>query len=107
MMRWRWEYELMNYDGEVSSRVLVQHDDELLEEIMDRFREFLRGCGWSVPSPIYDAGDEAYSDLLKERIYQATGRLRELAEGIGDWDEQEVRDAVDAVIDGLNGDYDE
>jgi len=40
-------------------------------------------------------------DRLKERIYQSIKILRELAENVGEWADQEVRDTVDGIIDGL------
>ena len=45
--------------------------------------------------------DEKERDRLKERIYQSIKILRELAENVGEWADQEVRDTVDGIIDGL------
>jgi len=48
--------------------------------------------------------DEKERDRLKERIYQSIKILRELVENVGEWADQEVRDTVDGIIDGLESD---
>ena len=44
--QWKWLYEIYDMDGNVSSRMIAEHDDEILHDIMNRFKEFMRGCGY-------------------------------------------------------------
>lgn len=54
MTRWRFNFELIDDDGKITSRVKAEFDDEKLGQIQTRLREFLRGCGYSVPEPVED-----------------------------------------------------
>jgi hypothetical protein len=47
-----------------TSRIVAEYDDESLDEVQDRFREFLRGCGYHVP----DDDEEAVYGLLHEAM---------------------------------------
>ena len=65
MTRWTWTYQLIDDNGNVSSRLTADHDDERMEEVYARFREFLRGCGYTVPD-IYD--DEHVFAMLDDAM---------------------------------------
>lgn len=67
MTRWTWTYQLIDDDGNLSSRLIADHDDERIEEIQARFVEFLRGCGFAVDHH----GEDALSDELQDRIQTA------------------------------------
>jgi len=67
MTLWKFEYQLILDGGAVSSHLIAHHDDERTDEIQDRFREFLRGCGYAVSDE--DRLDtEVYIDELRGRI---------------------------------------
>ena len=52
--QWTFAHELYDHNGVVSSRVIAEHDDFTLWDVMQRFKEFMRGCGY--------AGDELDDD---------------------------------------------
>jgi len=66
MTLWKFEYQLILEGGAVSSHLIAHHDDERIDEIQNRFREFLRGCGYAVSDE--DHGTDAYTDELESRI---------------------------------------
>jgi len=70
MTHWTWTYQLIDDDGNLSSRLIADHDDERVEEIQARFVEFLRGCGFAVDHHDDPCGDEL-SDVLQDRIQTA------------------------------------
>lgn len=48
-------------------------------------------------------GHDALIDVLQDRIIEAKERLERLAEMIGDWDDQEVRDEIERIAEALEG----
>jgi hypothetical protein len=46
---------------------------------------------------------EAYADSLIDRVVDARARVKAAAEGIGNWDDQEIRDELDHAISILEG----
>lgn len=50
---------------------------------------------------------EAYTDSLIDRIVDARRRVKATAEGIGSWDDQELRDELDRAISILEGELDD
>lgn len=49
---------------------------------------------------------EAYADSLIDRVVDARNRVKAAAEGIGNWDDQELRDELDHAISILQGEQD-
>lgn len=49
-----------------------------------------------------DHGAEAYIDVLQDRLIETREKLLRIAEHVGEWDDQEVRDEIERVIEEMD-----